>query len=150
MTINAPSGKERDIVCDETYFPEFPELKFGTSIELGETFFDASSFLKSKSIPQTTITDFFNDCKWAIRKLQKSLTFKRQHVIGEQGQILININLVYLFLSYTDPDFLAYIFDIFNDVFTRGIAISDSFLLSQAKERLSKDILSQLANAKEM
>ena len=64
-------------------------------------------------------------------------------VLNHEGHILIEGSLVYLFLSYTNPEFLAWVFDRMDELFATGFSVSDSYLLATARRRLPDDVLTR-------
>lgn len=136
------SGKPFDIECTEQAFPEFPELLFGTHHTTSTAFFDATAYLKSKGL-SLTIQDFFRQYEAPIKKLQVSYNMDDECIciIDKNGHFLIDGNLSYLFISFVEPDFLAYMCDRIHELFSNGVCVSDTYLFSAAKNRLTKDIL---------
>lgn len=141
MTIKV-SGKSIDLKCTEQVFSEFPDLLFGNTIDNGIVF-DATSYIQNKPI---TVDDFFRKCDWMIESLIKSyeLDINECFFINKEGHILIDGNLTYLFLSFAEQDFLAYMCDRCNDLFKDGVAVSDSYILRHAFERLDEKSLNKI------
>ena len=128
-----PSGKPLNIQCKEQAFPEFPELLFGTTTDNGSVF-DATSYLQSN---QLTVDDFL-----LIKSYE--LDENKCMFINNDGHILIDGSLVYLFLSFVEPDFLAYMCDRCHDLFTNGVAVSDSYILEHAFMRLDEKSINKI------
>jgi hypothetical protein len=141
------SGKPTDLTCTEQAFPEFPELLFGNSPDNGDMYFDATEYLKSKDL-SIKVTDFFDQCKNQIKSLQQSYLIKEKDIckINRKGNFLIDSNFVYLFISFVEPDFLAYLNDRIHELFNSGYCISDSNLLRMAQERLDESSLKAIEN----
>ncbi len=141
MTVNV-SGRPIELKCTEQVFSEFPNLLFGNTIDNG-SFFDATSYLQNNPI---TVDDFLSKCEWMIEALVKSyeLDPKKCFLLNNEGHILIDGNLTYLFLSFVEQDFFAYMCDRCHDLFTNGIAVSDSYLLEEASERLNEESLKKI------
>ena len=108
MTLK-PSGKPINTKCNEQAFPEFPDLLFGATTDNGSVF-DATSYLQNNSL---TVDDFLQTCGFQIQALIKSYELDENKClfINTDGHILIDGSLVYLFLSFVEPDFLAYMCD---------------------------------------
>lgn len=138
------TGKVVDIVCDNMRIPEFPELLFGTHPDRGE-FFDATNYLPKQSLQQLSVEDFFQKFDFEIRSVAKTYELKYEElvVINKQGHQLINRYLCYLFLSYIDPQFSAYIFETMDELFLSGMVISDTYLITLIKKRISHELLNQ-------
>lgn len=138
------SGEPINLKCDEQALPEFPELLFGTSIE-NSTFFDATLYIQKKQ-PSLKINDFFKHFEYQIKSLSKTYQLSDSDIcrLNKEGHILIDGSLTYLFISFVEPDFLAYICERINDLFVTGICVSDTQIRNMAQHRLSKEILEQM------
>ncbi len=136
-----------DLTCTEQSIPEFPNLLFGTEIESGRPFFDATVYLQ-KSAPEKNIQHFFSLYKKPIESLCEAydIQYKDFCKINKKGHFLIDGNFTYLFIAFTDPNFFGYIFDRINELFEKGVTVSDTYLLSSARERLSKEVLKAINN----
>jgi len=93
-----------------------------------------------------TIDDFIRKCDWMIESLIKSYELDPNEcfIINKEGHILIDGNLTYLFLSFVEQDFLAYMCDRCHDLFKDGVAVSDSYILRHAFERLDEESLNKI------
>lgn len=133
--------------CTEQAFSEFPNLLIGTQAESGITYFDATSYLHKSQI-EKSVNDFFSQYRPQILSLCDSYEVKYEDVcqINESGHYLIDGNFIYLFISFVEPNFLAYMCDRMNDLFTNGVAVSDTYLLQMARARLSKEVLSAMTD----
>lgn len=142
------SGNPVNIQCNEQAFPEFPKLLFG-QIEKS-TYFDASLYLQETN-QNISINDFINQCEQFILKLCTSYNIDTDKVLltSNDGHILIEGTFSYLFLSFVEQDFLAYVFDRIHEVFTNGFAVSDTYLLHHASRRLSNELLNMITNGRQ-
>lgn len=131
-----------NLQCTEQAFSEFPNLLIGTQAESGITYFDATEYLQ-KTNPEKSVKIFFTQYNTQILSLCDSYAIKYDEVckINESGHYLIDGNFIYLFISFVEPDFLAYMCDRMNDLFANGVAVSDTYLLQMARERLSKEVI---------
>lgn len=136
------SGKPIDLVCSEPAIPEFPDLLFGTTIDNSITYFDATAYLHTKRL-SIKVNDFFEKCKTQIESLQQSYHMNEHEIcrFNKEGHLLIDGNFAYLFISFVEPDFLAYVFDRIHELFSSGFCVSDTYILSASKKRLSKEAL---------
>lgn len=136
------TGRPLQLTCSEPAFPEFPELLFGTSIENDISYFDATLYLQTKGL-SITAADFFKHYEDPIKALMQAYGIKADCVcrLNVEGHYLIDGNLTYLFISFIDPYFLAYICDRIHELFKAGFCISDTYLVQEAKSRLTKDVL---------
>lgn len=147
-----PSGIHlENITCTEQSFPEFPDLLFGTSNETGDQYFDATDYLEKLGVtPHYTVDDFMRNYFHPISALVTAyeLDKNRVSILDVKGHTLLHSNLVYLFISYTNPDFLAHLNDRVHELFTTGVCVSDTYLLLRAKSRLTPEIFNQGDNGK--
>lgn len=143
-------GSGTEIICTEQSIPEFPNLLFGTETESGRTFFDATIYLQ-KQRPEKNIRDFFSQYRKPIESLCESYDIQYDNFckISKSGHYLIDGNFVYLFIAFVEPNFLGYVFDRIHDLFSNGIAISDTYLLQAAHERLTKEMFNAMSDENE-
>lgn len=129
------SGKPLNITCTEHAFPEFPDLLYGRQNDDGIMYFDASEYLKSKKVG---VTDFFTKCESMIEQLIASYGVPAEtcFVTNQEGHILIDGTFTYLFLSFVEQNFLAFMCDRIHEIFTEGFAVSDTYILNKGIERL--------------
>lgn len=119
--------------CTEPFFPEFPDLMFGR-LNDAVVLFDGTAYLQ-KINTKAGIADFFNDCERVILVFALSQNVEVVFYKNDDNHILIDANFVYIFLSYFHPEFLTYILNSFNQMFSTGICVSDTYLLQQIKTR---------------
>ena len=143
MTSNF-SGKPISLNCNEQAIPEFPEMLFGTSSENGTTYFDATAYLRESQSP-LNINDFFKDYSPQIQSLCKVYQLDKKEIckLNTQGHLLIDGTFLYLFISFVEPDFLAYICEQMNNLFVSGICISDTQVVNLAK-KMPKEVLRKI------
>lgn len=139
------SGNPLNITCTEQSIPEFPELLFGTTIEKGKVF-DATLYLQKKNNSSLKIEDFFKQFDFQINSLVQAYSIKENEIcfINKEGHLLIDDSLTYLFISFVEPSFCAYICERIHELFTQGVCISDSSILNLAKNRLSSEMLAKI------
>ncbi len=132
--------------CNEIRYIEFPDLKFGKS-EDGAYYFDATQFILTQGdIRKHNIRDFeigFHFWKVAVCE---TYSIKPEDIIihSSNGHILIEESLALLFIAYVEPSFGVYMLERISEMLVRGIVVSDSTLLTMARERLTKDDLYQI------
>lgn len=136
------SGTPINLTCTELGFPEFPNLLFGT-IEGDATYIDVTKHLKDHQ--GLNVQSFLNAYEAPIQALVRANNIDPEKVcvLNHEGHILIEGSLVYLFLSYTNPEFLAWVFDRMDELFATGFCVSDSYLLATARRRLPDDVLTR-------
>lgn len=140
------SGKQTQIIPSEQAFPEFPDLLYGTTTE-GVPYFDAQAYLK-KHKPSASVEDFFTQYEIQIKALIDAYEINEEDicVLSKESQILIDGSLVYLFIAFVDPTFLAFMCDRIHEMFSTGVCVSDSYLLGKSQQRLGKEILQAMIN----
>jgi hypothetical protein len=138
------SGKPIDLTCNELAIPEFPDVLFGTSTESG-VFFDATAYIQKKQ-PSLNINDFFKDYKAQIESLCKVYHIKKDDIfkLNTEGHLLIDGAFLYLFISFVEPDFLAYMCERIDNLFTTGFCVSDTLIYNLAKSRLPRESLEKI------
>ena len=145
-----PSGKRvENIQCTEQAFPEFPDLLFGTSIDKSIQYFDASDYLNKQGLSAYSVDDFLRNYFHPISALVNAYELEKNRVciLNVEGHTLLDSNLVYLFISYINPDFLAHLNNRAHELFKYGICVSDTYLYRMAKDRLSPEIFNTGDNA---
>lgn len=136
-----------DLICTEQSIPEFPNLLFGTEIESGRPYFDATIYLQ-KQDPQKNIQNFFSQYRKPIESLCEAydVPYKNFCKINKSGHYLIDGNFTYLFIAFVEPNFLGYMCDRIHELFSKGVVVSDTYLLTAAHDRLSKEMLEAISN----
>lgn len=136
------SGEPIQLICTEPAFPEFPTLLFGNKTDNGNSFFDATAYIQNKNLKIHAL-DFFCKYEEPIKTLMGAYGIEENQVcaINQEGHYLIDGNLTYLFISFIEPNFLAYMCDRIHDLFTMGFSVSDTFLVQSASNRLTKNVL---------
>ena len=121
-------------------------MLFGKTSD-GTTFFDATSYLQ-KQKPSANLADFFTLFEVPIEALKKEYNLKDNniHLINEEGHHLIESSLVYLFIAFVEPSFWAYMFDRIHEIFSNGVCLSDTYIFSLVRERLSKEVIMTAMN----
>lgn len=140
------AGKgEIKLKCTEQSFHEFPNLLFGQS-DFGRTYFDATIYLSNMTEPRP-IQPFFTQYRYQIKALCDTYEISDSKVclINEEGHFLIDGTFVFLFIAFVEPDFLAYMCDRTFELFAHGISVSDTYLVSAARSRLSSKILHEIS-----
>lgn len=139
------AGKgEIKLKCEEQSFPEFQNLLFGKG-ENGRSYFDATIYLSRMTEP-LPIQSFFAQYRYQINALCNTYEIKDDSVclINEEGHYLIDGTFVFLFIAFVEPDFLAYMCDRVFELFAHGVAVSDTYLLTTARSRLSSKVLTAI------
>lgn len=135
--------------CTEQSIPEFPNLLFGTEAESGRPFFDATLYIHKQGL-SINVRDFFVQYRKPIESLCEAydISYKNVCKVNQSGHCLIDGNFVYLFIAFVEPNFLGYMCDRIQELFAYGVAVSDTYLLQAAKERLSNEVLEAINNGR--
>lgn len=143
--LGQPAKGEIRLKCTEAALAEFPQILFGTDEASNKTYFDATSYLQQLS-PSRPLTHFWNQYRPQILALCNAYHIAAEDVckINEEGHSLIDGNFVYLFISFVEPDFLAYMCDRTHEILTQGISVSDTYLFQSVRNRLSSEVLKQI------
>lgn len=140
-----PKGKPIELDCNQPLILEFTDLlfgNFGTSI-----YFDATDYL-TKTKKTETVEGFLLQYNRQIEGLLEPYSLHAEDICkyNSKAHILIESHLAYLFITYLEPDFLAYLLDRVNELLTTGFAVSDSYLLSSVRYRFPKEVLNEFLN----
>ena len=129
----------------EIRYQEFPELLFTVRGE-GCEYFDATLYIKNKGDPNIHSVEEFKAAFpfWINATIEAySLSGKELFIIAPNGHHLIDYALALLFVTYIDPGFGVYMLERMSDMLLRGVVLSDTCLLLMAKDRLSKELLTE-------
>ena len=146
-----PTGKHSvNIQCKEQVFSEFPLLLAGEASDSKARYFDATAYINSLGSTNISAEKFLQDYFHPINALIQAYQLDPDYVCvkNHEGHLLISGDLVYLFLSYTHPEFLAYLTDRVDEMMTRGFAVSDNYLYHTARQRINPELF-LLANSDE-
>ena len=144
MRIAIP-GKPFDIVCKEQSLPEFPGLLFGVSNDNGYTYFNATSYLRSIG-SDLKPADFLVSYDAPIQAVQKAYSINDDEVcrIDREGNFIIEVEFIYMFICFTNHQFSGYINERLHDLFSNGYTVSDTELFRTAKSRFPDDVIKQM------
>lgn len=136
------TGTVINVLCNDTPLPEFPNLHFGT-LNDGTRLFDATYLIKQQNPDNTlSVEDFFKKFDFQIQAIAKTYNLSVENLVrvNNQGHQLIYGCLCYPFLSYIEPQFCTYMNEVVDEMFTTGMVISDSYLTTLVKRRLSPEL----------
>jgi hypothetical protein len=132
--------------CTEARYPEFPKMLFGVSGN-GIMYFDAGHYIREKKKTETHSVENFKSAFgfWiravneAYEQLPEDLFIKEP----DTGNWLLEESLALLFAAYLDSGFAVYMLERISEMLTTGIVLSDTALLAMARERLTKEDLTE-------
>lgn len=141
-------GQTINLTCTEHLFPEFADLLFGTHTD-GSVYFDASAFADSKGLGPSAVDAFFNAYSTPINAIISLSELRPADICtrNPEGHLLIESSLTYLFISFVEPRFLLYMMDRMNELFSQGITVSDTYLVTKMKSRIPKEVIMKLMDA---
>lgn len=130
-----------NIKCNVSAFPEFPNLLFGESIDKSVQYFNASDYIKQLGFDGYSPESFLSAYFHPISALASALRLREDRLCirNAEGQILLDSNLVYLFISYVNPDFLAHLNNRIDELFKQGFCVSDTYLYRNFNSRIAPE-----------
>lgn len=133
--------------CKNILFPDFPTLLFG-QIPNGPLVFDSNSFCLTNKIEDFDYKIFQRTNKRYIEGIIDNVNMDRSQLfyINKDNHVLINQELVLLFMSFVMPDLCGYFNGLLGEALTNGVAYSDGFILNMAAERIPTDVLQEIIN----
>lgn len=134
--------------CNEIKFREFPNLLFGKLND--ETYyFDATAYIEKSGRQDKNIDDFKAAFGYFIDAVCDvySLTYE-QIFITLHEHVLIDETLALAFIAYIDREFAIYMLERVAEMLIDGVVLSDTYLISNAGNRFSRDQLLQLITRK--
>lgn len=128
-------------------YGEFPELLFGTS-ENGTAYFDATLYIEEKGDQNKhSPVDFIRKFSFWFETMKSSYEIADNEIVATDdatGHTLIDESLALLFVAYIDPVFGVYMLERVSEMLLDGIVLSDTRIINLVRNRLTKEILSNL------
>lgn len=143
---NLPSGRTVDVKCSEMILPEFPNILFGNTNDGGKVF-DATFYISSKNQQQKkNFVDFQKQLDYLIKVTLEQYDIKVENAfyLNNEGHILIDSSLCYIFISYVEPDFWVWANERLNELMHFGIATSDSYIVRAMVDRFSPEVIKEI------
>lgn len=136
--------------CNEQFIPEFPTLHFGTIPKDGPAVFDSTGYYLANDIEEVDYRSFQRVNMRYIQGLidNTGLDSKLLFFRNKDAHLLMNQELMFLFLMFANPSLTAYFNSFLGELFGNGISFSDSFIYSLASERIPSNALSQIINSR--
>ena len=125
-------------------YREFPRMLFLISDD-GRIYFDVTEYLKTEENRENrSVIDFEEKFSWWITVLCEAYSIPREELIvtgKKDGHLLMEESLSLLFAAYLDSSFAVYMLERISEMLVTGIVLSDTALISMAKDRLTdKDL----------
>lgn len=128
-------------------YGEFPELLFGTSAK-GTAYFDATLYIAEKGdAKKHSPVDFIRKFSFWFETVKVAYEIADNEIIitdEATGHVLIDESLALLFVAYINPDFGVYMLERVSEMLLDGITLSDARIMQVVRNRLTKEILSNL------
>ena len=137
----------KEVACSEMSLQDIPQLRFGiieTSIVFDATFycdlnkakFDVKMFSRSQKLQIQTLAQ------------AQQVSIGQLFFENTNGHVLINRELVFLFLAYVNPDMLIYFNQLVSDAITEGIALSDGYIASVINAKVPNEVLKNIIESR--
>lgn len=129
----------------EAFLPDIPGLYFGILSE-NKAVFDFTAYIEENKLQATDYKVFMRLNKHFIEPLIEPTERKTSELFYQNtdGHILIASELVFLCLSFVNPELLRYFNALVSDAISDGVAYSSGFVYSMAANRLPSDVLADI------
>jgi hypothetical protein len=135
---------KKTTVCREIRYREFPEMLFG-EVERGAAYFNADRYIREKGDAAIhSVEKFRAEFGFWIRAVSEAYGLNAEELFIRDkatGDMLAEESLSLLFIAYIDSGFAVYMLERMSEMLLNGMVLSDTALVSMAKERLSKEDL---------
>lgn len=137
----------KELEVKDTLLPEIQGLYFG-SIGENKTVFDYTAYFEENELQHIDYKAFMRICKYFIEALIKPLDKKTSELFYQNANnhILVDSELVFIFLAFANPNMLAYLNNIVTEAIQYGVAYSSGFIYSMAAQRLPSEALNDIIN----
>lgn len=127
--------------CSELMCNELPIMMGSISDEL--RVFDADYYCAERGIEAEDWTVFTRIHKFYIERIAKMSDKQTSEMFyrNTDGHLLMDEQLVFLYIMYRDEIAMSYLFSMLSDVLTEGIALSDSYLYSTVSSRFPREFV---------
>ena len=138
----------KEVVCDKKLLEDFEGLMFGSHDN--QALFDATEFCLASKVDEVDYLTFSRQNKRYIEALITSGSVERGKMfyLNTNGHELIDVNLVFLYISFAVPTIFTYFNSIVGDAIAKGVAFSDGFVATLAAARIPSEILSEIINSR--
>lgn len=135
----------RQVKCEEQPLPAFGELKFG-NISEQLMVFDSTAFYAERNLEAIDYRTFSRINKRYIEGFIKNGSISQSEIffLNKDGHILINKELVFLFVTFAVPESIVYFNSLLGEALTNGVAYSDGFIMAMAAQRIPSDVLQEI------
>lgn len=134
----------------ESFLPDIPGLYFGVLSEK-KAVFDYTAYIEENNLQAIGYKVFMRLNKHFIEPLAEASGRKTSELFYQNtdGHILIASELVFLCLSFVNPNLLRYFNALVSDAISDGVAYSSGFVYSMAANRLPSDVLADIIKERE-
>ena len=136
-----------EVPCNEMMLQDIPLLKFG--IVDNRLVFDATAYCESQKI-DFNVKTFSRGYRMLINILAQdnNISIGELFYQNKNGHILIDRELVFIFLACTEPNMLIYFNQLINDALTEGIALSDGYIASVINAKVPSNVLENIIQSR--
>lgn len=140
----------KELEVKDTLLPEIQGLYFGT-IGDNKAVFDYTAYFEENKLQYMDYKMFMRMNKHFIETLIKPLKKQTSELFFQNtnGHILVDSELVFVFLAFANPDMLIYFNNIIMEAISYGVAYSSGFIYSMAEQRLPSEVLNEIINERE-
>ena len=131
--------------CNEHPIPEF-NLDYGKIPGRDILVFDSTNYYAVNNLAEIDYKTFQRMNKRYIQGLidDRNLSPSDLFFINKNGHVLMNSQLVYLFLMFAQPATTSYFSFMLEEIMDNGIGFSDSFVYSLASNKIPTEILQRI------
>jgi hypothetical protein len=135
---------KKTTVCREIRYREFPEMLFG-EVASGAAYFNADRYIREKGDAAIhSVEKFRAEFEFWIQAVREAYKLCDEELFVKDnitGDMLAEESLSLLFIAYIDSGFAVYMLERMSEMLVNGMVLSDTALVSMAKERLTKEDL---------
>lgn len=101
-----------------------------------ESYFNASSFIKTNGQSDDSVEGFYQENKRAIKRLNNYYNITDSTIMmSQEGDLYVQSHLALLFLAYVEPEVWPYYMDRISDLFEKGFTTSDNYVYHEYRRR---------------
>ena len=138
---------QKEVSCKEMALQDIPLLKFG--VVDNKLVFDATAYCQSKELA-FNVKVFSRGYRMLIDVIAKdnNVSIGNLFYQNANGNILIDRELVFIFLACVEPGMLIYFNQLITDAITEGIALSDGYIASVINAKVPNEVLENIMQSR--
>lgn len=140
----------RELETQEGPFSEIQGLHFAM-LNDRQALFDYNQYFIDLEINPIDFKIFLRLNKHFIENLIKANGLKTSEIVYQNtnGHILMDSQLLFLFVAFANPDMLIYFNSLLIDIINDGVGYSNSFVMNIASDRLPTKVLNEIIKERE-